>query len=359
MTSAALSFGFLLFVFLTEACIALPSCKAEKAINHMRKIKDVDSYIYNDTHLLNINNKGIKTLNKDVFAYYANINRNQIEFIYLMYNNINDFESGAFEDFTNVRNINFGVNLLETIKRNFFRGTKKIDFLNFQSNLIHSIEAGSFDELTQLEYVYLDDNCLTHIPDHLFHHTVRIRNIFLQQNRLIHVSSTFMRPSQKLFGLNIAENRLSDISNLFRFKGLMSLIASNNKLNPINSDGISESEMISLNINNTTISEIDFVQNFGKLRELYAANNQIRSFDVETFTRNSELAYVSLQSNPLEEVSIERVKEFFPNLSVLDISNSPMESNCHKIIDLYKDAKENSINLNINTNHLTNCLENF
>lgn len=28
----------------------------------MRKIKDVDSYVYNDTHLLNINNKGIKVL---------------------------------------------------------------------------------------------------------------------------------------------------------------------------------------------------------------------------------------------------------------------------------------------------------
>lgn len=28
----------------------------------MMKIKNVDSYVYNDTHLLNINNKGIKVL---------------------------------------------------------------------------------------------------------------------------------------------------------------------------------------------------------------------------------------------------------------------------------------------------------
>lgn len=28
----------------------------------MLKIKNVESYVYNDTHLLNINNKGIKVL---------------------------------------------------------------------------------------------------------------------------------------------------------------------------------------------------------------------------------------------------------------------------------------------------------
>lgn len=28
----------------------------------MAKIKNVESYVYNDTHLLNINNKGIKVL---------------------------------------------------------------------------------------------------------------------------------------------------------------------------------------------------------------------------------------------------------------------------------------------------------
>lgn len=52
------SVGLLLVTL--EACMALPNCKAEKAINHMRKIKNVDSYVYNDTHLLNINNKGFK-----------------------------------------------------------------------------------------------------------------------------------------------------------------------------------------------------------------------------------------------------------------------------------------------------------
>lgn len=52
----------LLLVILTKSCAALPNCKAEKAINHMLKIKNVESYVYNDTHLLNINNKGIKVL---------------------------------------------------------------------------------------------------------------------------------------------------------------------------------------------------------------------------------------------------------------------------------------------------------
>lgn len=53
------SYGFL-FVILVKACTASPNCRAEKAINHMRKIKNVESYVYNDTHLLNINNKGIQ-----------------------------------------------------------------------------------------------------------------------------------------------------------------------------------------------------------------------------------------------------------------------------------------------------------
>jgi hypothetical protein len=54
---------FLLHYFAClNPCHGLPSCKAEKAINHMTKIQNVDSYVYNDTHLLNINNKGIKVI---------------------------------------------------------------------------------------------------------------------------------------------------------------------------------------------------------------------------------------------------------------------------------------------------------
>lgn len=295
-------------------------------------------------------------LNKDVFAYYANVNRGQVEFIYLMYNNINEIEAAAFEEYVNVRNINFGVNLLETIKRNYFEGTSKIDFLNFQSNLIHSIEASAFDELTQLEYVYLDDNCLTHIPDHLFYHTTRIRNVFLQQNRLVHLPSTFVQPTQKLYGLNVAENRLGDISNLFRFKGLMALIASNNKLNPINTDSMSGNEMVSLNVDNTTISNILFLRKLKRLREFYASNNLIKTFDVDKLTGNEELAYISLQSNPLSTINIEKVNEIFPKLTVLDISNSPMETNCRQLLELYNRASDKSLNLNINTKILSACL---
>lgn len=273
-----------------------------------------------------------------------------------MYNNVNEIEAAAFEEFVNVRNINFGVNLLETIKRNYFRGIPKIDFLNFQSNLVHSIEPGSFDELTQLEYVYLDDNCLTHIPDHLFLHTTRIRNVFLQQNRLVHLPSTFMRPSQKLFGLNIAENRLQDISNLFRFKGLMALIASNNKLNPINGDAIVESGLLSLNVDNTSIVEIDFIRNLGQLRELFAAHNRIKSFDASQLRGNKELTYISLQSNPLKMVKLGSVDDFLPNLAVLDISKSPLEANCRELLPLYNQAKDKSLSLNINTSILSGCL---
>lgn len=359
MVSPTLSHSLLvLVVILTQSCLALPSCKTEKAINHMRKIQNVESYVYNDTHLLNINNKGIKILNKNVFAYYANVNRDRVEFIYLMYNNLNEVDAGAFEEFVNVRNINFGVNLLETIKKNYFRGTKKIDFLNFQSNLIHSIEQGSFDGLTELEYIYLDDNCLTHIPDRLFYHTNRIRNIFLQQNRLSHLPNSFMRSTQKLYGLNVAENRLQDISHLLHLKGLMSLIASNNKLNPINSESITEgsSEMISLNIDNTTISEINFVKKLVRLRELYASFNKIKSFDVENLTGNRELAYISLQSNPLRSIKIERVNEILPMLKVLDISKSSMETDCRSLLLLYSQANDKSLNLNINTEILSRCL---
>lgn len=273
-----------------------------------------------------------------------------------MYNNINEVEAAPFEDFINVRNINFGVNLLETIKRNFFVGTRKIDFLNFQSNLIHSIEPGSFDELPALEYIYLDDNCLTHIPDRLFVHTARIRNVFLQHNRLLHVPNIFTT-SQKVFGLNVADNRLEDISNLFHFRGLMTLIASNNKLSPINVvDSTNESGMVSLNIDNTTQKEINFIGRLGRLRELYAGHNSIKSFDVEKLTGCDALTYISLQSNPLKAVNVDKVNEFLPRLTVLDISNSPLESDCRELLQLYNRASDKSLNLNIDMKTLSGCL---
>lgn len=170
-----------------------------KAINHLENIRDIQSYVYNGSHLLNINNIDLTVLSRDTFAYQTNEPLcDQIESIYVVYNNINQVSEGCLDAFVNLRNINFGVNLLETIKRNYFHSIRKIEFLNFQSNLIETIEIRAFDDLHLLEYIYLDDNCLTRIPDYLFHRTLRIRNIFLQRNHLEYLSSNFMRPSQKL-----------------------------------------------------------------------------------------------------------------------------------------------------------------
>lgn len=302
----------------------------------------------------------LQILTRDILGFYANKHREKIEFIYVCYNNLNDIEAGMFEDFANVRNINFGVNLLETIKRSYFGGIDKIDFLNFQSNLIHTIERGSFDELSQLEYMYLDDNCLTHLPERLFHNNGRIRNIFLQQNRLVHLGSSFMRPNQKLFSLNVAENRLQDISNLFRFKNLISLIASNNKLNSIRidedvSDGV---EMTSLNVDSTGIENLTFVRRLKRLRELYAGNNLIKSLDLNDFHENRGIAYISLQSNPLTAiVNVARVKEILPNLRVVDIAGSSLAANCDAIRDLMTQLDDDkSLNFNLNSKSLGECL---
>ncbi|KAG5673623.1 hypothetical protein PVAND_003652 [Polypedilum vanderplanki] len=362
MVAIAIKFscGLVPFLIFIQQCSLLQlDCRTEKAINHIKNIKDVESYVYNDTHLLNINNKGIKVLKKEIFSYYANRNRDQIEFIYLMYNNINEIEAGSFEEFKNVRNINFGVNLIETIKRNYFQGIEKIDFLNFQSNLIYTIEPGAFDDLTLLEYIYLDDNCLIQIHDHIFRNTIRIRNIFLQNNRLQNISERFMRSNQKLYGLNVADNKLTDISNLlFRFKGLIALTASNNKLNPISDNAISDgNEIVSLNIDNTTLTNINFLRKLKKIRELSAAYNRIRSIDVRQWHGCDELRQISLKNNPLEIIrGLEDVENILPRLIALDVSNSPIESNCFRLLELYNVANDKSLNLNINTTILSACL---
>lgn len=274
-----------------------------------------------------------------------------------MYNNIINIEPGCFSEFKNLRNINLGVNLLESINKDYFNGVDKIEFLNFQSNRIYYIEPSAFSNLRFLEYIYLDDNCLTEIGDNLFLHTPRIRNIFLQHNHILSISRIFMHPNQKLFGLNIADNQLHDISNLFRFKGLTALIASNNKLNPIRSDAISdESGIVSLNIDNTTISDVSFVRKLRKLREIYASHNEIKSVDAKKLKGAESLTYISLQSNPLEKLMLEEVNESLPNLSVLDITNSPIETNCFYLLEMYNLANEKTLNLNINETALSACL---
>lgn len=136
----------------------------------------------------------------------------------------------------------------------------------------------------------------------------------------------------------------------------MSLIASNNKLNPINMDGTSDSEMTSLAIDNTTISEINFVRRLRKLRELYAGGNRIESFDVGMLTGCRELTYISLQSNPLVTIKIAAVDESLPNLKVLDVSKSSLETDCRQMLELFNLANDKSLNLNIDAKILSGCL---
>ena len=335
---------------------ALSMCTIQKTINHLKDIKDVDSYVYNDTHLLNFNNKGLKVLYRDLFAPFVK-DFDRVEFIYLMYNNLNTIENGSFDEFINVRNINFGVNLLTDIRGSYFHGVEKINFLNFRSNIINHIEPGAFDKLPMLEHIYLDDNCLTQVTQDLFVNTLGIRNVFLQQNMIEHVSNTFMRPTQKLYSLNLADNQLRDVSNLFRYDGLQSLIVSNNKLQSIKTNDISvQNQLMSLNMDNTGITDLFFISKFPKLKELYVANNQIRTFYVKNFQTNIELTYISMQGNPLMNINIINITDILPKLTVLDIAKVQFNNDCRKLLELNNYAKDKSVNLNINNMALNACI---
>jgi Leucine-rich repeat (LRR) protein len=156
----------------------------------------------------------------------------------------------------------------------------------------------------------------------------------------------------------VADNELYDISNLFRFKGLIALTLNNNKLNAINDEEISDgNEIVSLNIDNTTLSNINFVRKLKRIRELSASNNRIRSLDVRKLSGCDDLTYISIQLNPLEIIyGLEDVENFLPALSVLDITDCVVESNCLRLLELYNIANDKSLNLNINITTLSACL---
>ena len=153
----------------------------------------------------------------------------------------------------------------------------------------------------------------------------------------------------------MADNKLKEIGNIFLFKGLLTLIASNNQLRDVNSDSITSSnQLVSLNLDNTTLSSIGFVSRLRNLNELYISNNKLEAFDARWF-RGTKITYMSMSGNPLKEVNIDSVETLMPQLVVLDLQNVPFPD-CRKLLRLYNYAKEKSISLNINEATLNKCL---
>lgn len=135
-----------------------------------------------------------------------------------MYNNIEVFEIKDNKEaqylprhigvkFPNLKEfwtINSG---LTVVRDHYFKNMQNLNFLDLNSNQLENIESGAFKDLISLEMLNLENNGIQTLYEKLFSGMVKLKEVNLDRNKIKHIRpETFKIPGGKLTNVVLREN---------------------------------------------------------------------------------------------------------------------------------------------------------
>ncbi|KAG5670013.1 hypothetical protein PVAND_000300 [Polypedilum vanderplanki] len=189
----------------------------------------------------------------------------------LSHNAISNIESGTFDEFVALENLNVRNNFLRTLGDIELQTLSALTILDLSSNLLEYVDIKAFAKLKNLLWLSLSDNCLINVL--LVMPFISLHSLDLSHNRinglpqLVGISS--------ITALDISYNRISDLTQIEIVRNLVKSISS-------------------LNMAGNQLRHTNQLQSFVNLVELNLAENPIDYSVSENFIRQSVAALKKL-----------------------------------------------------------------
>lgn len=125
-------------------------------------------------------------------------------------NNITELRDFAFENATNLSDVNFSRNKIEEIAYDAFYGLSSLKILGLDSNRISNLETGIFSALSSLEAIYLQKNELRTLKNGIFEGVDNLKEIDLSENKISSIGLNVFMSLNQLTNLDLQKNACVD-----------------------------------------------------------------------------------------------------------------------------------------------------
>ncbi|XP_062395009.1 toll-like receptor 21 [Sardina pilchardus] len=257
-------------------------------------------------------------------------------------NLLTDLYADSFIDLHSLETLNLRNNQISVIFKNTFQSLKRLNILDLGGNKITQFREGAFTGLEKLRNIYFDRNRLKQIEIYKFAKlSATLRVLDLQSNMISYVTEQTTSPFanfSKLVDLKLDAQQPYGITLLPHafFSGLISLTSlslTNNHISSFRSDAFDDLPSLEyLNLDTSCVGVIPLpsgiFKNMQKLKTLQAENMGIDSISEHVFWNLTSLQRLQLNRNAMRRLD-PVVFEKLPNLTYLDLRNTPLSCSCH------------------------------
>ncbi|MDP6546234.1 MAG: leucine-rich repeat protein [Phycisphaerae bacterium] len=215
---------------------------------------------------------------------------------------VSSIDSGTFSAMENLENLWLHYNNISSVESGDFAGLTKLTYLELYANQVSSIGSGAFSELSSLSHLYLGDNKISSIESSHFTGLANLNELHLYTNQISSINSGTFSTMTSLTGLFLYDNEISSIES-GDFSGLSNLSymeLQNNQISSIESNDFSGlSNLTYLNLQNNQISNIesDAFSGLAGLAYLYLGDNPISNIESGAFSNMTNLESLRLGGN--------------------------------------------------------------
>ncbi|KAG5270942.1 hypothetical protein AALO_G00174080 [Alosa alosa] len=287
--------------------------------------------------ILKLNINTIAFMDHHALRYLTNLTTLRLD-----NNLLTDLYNDSFIDLHSLETLNLRNNQISVIFKETFQSLKRLNILDLGGNKISQFREGAFTGLESLRNIYFDRNRLKKIDIYSFAKlSATLRVLDLQSNNIRYMKEQTTSPFanfSKLEDLKLDAQQPYGITLLPHafFSGLISLTSlslTNNHISSFRSDTFDDLPNLEyLHLDTSCVGVIPLppgiFKNLQKLKILQAENMGIGSISEHVFWNLTSLHRLQLNRNAMTTVD-PVVFEKLPNLTYLDLRNTPLSCTCH------------------------------
>ncbi|GJQ72283.1 hypothetical protein Trydic_g3373 [Trypoxylus dichotomus] len=217
-----------------------------------------------------------------------------------------EIEAGAFEEFSNLRELYMEDSSVENMEPGAFNGLVNLKRLSLSKNKLAHLRKGIFNSLTTLSYLDMSNNFIQSFEKDTFLGMKDLKTLGLENNRIKNIEQ-ILNVRNNLTVLRLQYNDISDLTSLHKFEHLEDLNLANNLITELPEGVFGSTDLKLLMLSSNLIRNINenaFMILINLKTLDLSSNTLLVRIPVGLFRNNKNLQILNLSGSGLETISI-------------------------------------------------------